>query len=197
MSIYDLPTALQPVNASWGLRKAGAMFRSPFNGRTQAIDYLAERWVFSAALAPMMDYAAGEMEAFGTLMAGGINRVRAGHPTRKVPRGTLRGTPTVQTAAGRGDLSLALSVAAGSTLEAGDFIGVAGHLLQVAQACSAIGGVLTVPLTNRIRGSIAVGTAVTWDRPTTVFLCTSMLNSAIHMPGYVEGVALDFEEDYS
>ncbi|MGE5864682.1 MAG: hypothetical protein ACM32J_06255 [Rhizobacter sp.] len=198
MATYDLPASFKPVAASWGLQKAGAQFKSPFNGRTQAIDYVAERWVFSCTLAPQISYAAGQMDAFANLMAGAVNKVRAGHPTRLVPTGSMRGSPTVQTTTARGNATLSVLTTAGATLHMGDFIGCSGHLLQVAQDCTANGsGVLVVPLVNRIRGVIAAGTAVVWDRPKTTFVCRSMVNASTHMPGYMEGIPLDFEEDWS
>jgi hypothetical protein len=197
MATYDLPAALKPVNASWGLRKSGAQFTSPFNGTTQSLDYVAERWAFSTSLAPMLSYASGDMEVLGNLLAGGVNRLRAGHPTRKQPMGTLRGSPTVQTAAARGNASLAISATTGQTLESGDYIGVSGHLLQVAAPAVSVGGVMTVQLVNRIRGPIATGTAVVWNEPKALFICQSMQNSSVHMPGFVEGMALDFIEVYT
>lgn len=194
MATYDFPAILKPTAASWGLRKSGAFWQSQFNGNSQGSEYIAERWVFSATLAPMIDYQAGSMESFGNVMAGGFHRVRAGHPTRKVPVGTLRGSPTLQTATTRGDSSITLSATSGQTLEAGDLIGVADHLLMVSAACVSSGGVMTVPLVNRVRKTIAAGTDVVWNKPTTLFVCLSMLNNTTHMPGYAEGLPLDFEE---
>lgn len=194
MATINLPAVLKPVGASWGLLKAGAQFKSPFNGTVQSQDYVAERWVFSATLAPMIDYAGGDMEVFGNFMAGGVNRVRAGHPTRKIPRGTLRGSPTLQTATARGNTSITITATSGQTLETGDYIGLGTHLLQVASPCVASGGIMTVPLVNRIRGTVASGTAVVWNQPTTLFMCRSMLNNSVFMPGIVDGMPLDFEE---
>lgn len=194
MATFDLHPAIKPTGASWGLGKAGVQFKSPFNGRVQAVDFIAERWMFSATMAPMIDYAAGEMEVLANQLAGGVNRLRAGHPTRKVPRGTLRGTPTIQSAATRGATSIVVSATSGQTLETGDYVGVAFHLLQVAAACVSVGGVIVIPIVNRIRSTIPIGTAVTWNQPKALFVCRSMLNSSVHMPGIVEGAALDFEE---
>lgn len=194
MATYDLPAALKPVNASWGLRKAGALFTSPFNGTTQAVDFIAERWSFATTLAPMMNYQAGEMEVLGNILAGGVNRLRAGHPTRKFPLGTLRGSPTVQATASRGNTSISLNATTGQTLLPGDYIGVSGHLLQVAAACVSVAGVISVPIVNRIRSTISIGTAVEWNSPKALFICQSMQNNATHMPGIVDGMPLDFIE---
>lgn len=111
MSTIDWPEALIPQAASLQLRKSGRQFGGPFNGTLQAVDDLAERWVLSATLPPRRrrDGTAG-LESFCATLAGGVNRVRAWHfGTRGVPAGSLRGTPTLASAAARGNTSLALA----------------------------------------------------------------------------------------
>lgn len=194
MATYDLPAALCPQMASMGLRKTGVQFRGAFNGNLQAVDLAGERWVVSMTTPPKLSRAAGVLEAFSNLLAGGLNKVRLHHPQRHVPLGTLRGTPTLQVATLRGSQSVVLTVASGATLKSGDMFGLTGHLLQVAQDCTAVSTTLTVPIVNRMRGVVAAGAAVVWDRPTALFICGSMTNMVVHRPGYAEGVTLDFEE---
>ena len=76
-------------------------------------------------------------------------------------------------------------------------IGCSGHLFQVASDCTATdAGVMTVPVINRVRGTIASGTAVTWYRPTAQFILPAMSAGAMQVPGYTQGPALDLLEVY-
>jgi hypothetical protein len=197
MSTVDWPEALIPQAASLQLRKSGRQFSGPFNGTLQAVDDLAERWVLSATLPPRRrrDGTAG-VESFCATLAGGINRVRAWHfGTRGMPAGSLRGTPTLSSPAARGNLTLILSTAAGATLMADDMFSVGGQLFQVAASCTATGGgALTVPLVNRVRGTIAGGSAVTWYRPTAEFIMPAMQSGTVWQPGRLEAAGVDLVE---
>jgi hypothetical protein len=118
MPTIDWPEALIPQTAQLSLRKAGAQFASPFNGTTQAVDFLAERWTLSASLAQMSARNPRGVDAFCNTLAGGVERVRVWpFHTGGVPRGTLRGAPTLAASVARGASTLALSdVRAGSNL---------------------------------------------------------------------------------
>lgn len=109
MATYDLPAALLPQVASFGLQKAGMQFRSPFNGALQSIDLAAERWMCSITTPPKSHAAAGAAEAYLNLLAGGVNRVRIWHPARPVPAGTLRGSPTLASGASLGASTLSIT----------------------------------------------------------------------------------------
>lgn len=85
-----------------------------------------------------------------------------------------------------------------ATLLADDMIGLGGHLLQVADNCTAVGGAMTVPLVNRIRGPIASGAVVTWYRPTAVFILPAMQAGPVWQPGGImQATALDLVEVYT
>ena len=201
MATYDLPAAMRPQLASFGLQKAGVQFRSPFNGSLQAASFVAERWQVSATGVPQSLRDAGAVEAFLNLMAGGVNYVRMGHPARPVPYGTLRGSPILNGGATRGASSLTLAnCTPGATLLTGDMIGVATgtQLFQVAADCTANGGgLMTVPLVNRVRATCEAGTAVTWDRPTALFVCESMRNDVTFQQMHMAGAVIDFIEAWN
>lgn len=111
MATIDWPPALHPQTFSAGLRKSGLQFRSPLNGSMQAVSFVAERWVFSLALRPrrLSNSDVGLTEALLNRLSGGIERVRCHHFARPQPRGTMRGTPTLATAASRGNASLSVT----------------------------------------------------------------------------------------
>jgi hypothetical protein len=118
MATNDWPEALIPQTAQLALRKAGTQFSSPFNGTLQALDFIGERWVLSASLAQMSARNPRGVGAFCNTLAGGVERVRVWpFHTGGVPRGTLRGAPTISLEAARGNSSLTLAnAAAGSNL---------------------------------------------------------------------------------
>jgi hypothetical protein len=136
----------------------------------------------------------GEGEAFFARLAGGVDRVLVPYWMRQVPRGTMRGTPTLAIPAARGDLSLTLTVAAGSTLLAGDMLGLGGQLFQVFQSCTATGALLVVPLVNRVRATIAAGSAVTWQTPTVTCLIPSSFSQRAYEPAVASVMPVDLEE---
>lgn len=194
MIIFDLPQVLIPQVGSFALQKSGVQFRSPFGGSTQSIEFPSERWMVDFQTPPRKSAAAGALEAIANQMAGGVNRIRVYHAARRMPAGTMRGTPTLQAPAVRGAMQIAVTVAPGATLMAGDMLGLGAHLLQVAQDCQAVGTLLTVPLVNRIREPVASGAAIVWDRPTALFVCPATVNPVVHRPGSIESASMYLEE---
>lgn len=204
MSTIDWPADIYPASWDWGVRKAGVQFTGPFNGSRQAIDFVADRWVLSIGLPPKRrGPASGAVRALLNHLAGGVNRVRVwdiGAGLKRAPGepcGTLRGTPTLFSAAARGDAQLLISTTVGATLLAGDMLGCGDQLHQVRSDCTASGlGVLTVPLVLRVRGTIAGSTAVVWYRPMAEFVMPSL--SARHAIGntHLLSSQIDLEEVY-
>ena len=72
-------------------------------------------------------------------------------------------------------------------------IGVSGLLLMVKDDCTAVAGVITVPLTNALRKALSSGASVTWDSPTMIarLLATSDVG---YEPAIAQGVTFDFGE---
>ncbi len=117
MSTIDWPEALIPQTSQLALRKSGQQFSSPFNGTTQALEFIADRWVLSVSLAQIAARNPRGVGSFCNRLAGGVERVRGwnfGH-NRGVPRGTLRGSPTLSTGVVRGDVALPVTGAAAGT----------------------------------------------------------------------------------
>lgn len=195
MTTTTWPSSLIPQTFSASLKKAGLQFRSPFNGTTQSIDFVAERWIFSLTLPPKRRSASGQVEALLFNLAGGIERVRCWHFVRPVPIGTMRGTPTMTSQAVRGATSLAVTSVSGYTLKAGDVIGAGGQLFMVGADCVTDGSNhITVPIINRVRATISAAAAVTWDSPTAEFIMPAMQAGVAYRPAILDGVAFDLEE---
>jgi len=195
MSLITLPSWFKPDGFALRQSTTQRAHSSPFGGSEQVVDLLNDRWIANVSLPLRLHRDAAEVEAFVASMRGMTNTVNLYHFVRKVPRGTMRGTPTtINNPAAQGSASLLIAATVGATLLAGDLIGVSGLLLQVADDCVANGsGNITVPLVNRLRKSIPAGTAVVWDKPTAPFRMMST-PAVQYVPGYAEGVSLDFAE---
>lgn len=195
MAVWDYPAALTPQHMEWRTLKAGTQFVSPFTSATESVEFPGARWALSLTLPPCKPANGGQAEAFFGRLAGGVERVRLGHFLRPVPRGSMRGAPTLAEAAVRGQDFLKLATA--GTLAAGDFFKVGGQLFRVFQDCAPLAGVLTVPLVQRVRGSLANGAAVEWDRPTALFIMPAMSAGVSFSPGVQAGAAVELVEVFA
>ena len=109
-------------------------------------------------------------EALFAQLRGRANRLRMGHPRRRLPRGTMRGTPALSGA--HSALASTLNISGTGTLLAGDLLGVGDdQVVMVTADCLA--GLTAVPITPPLRKAKTAGQAVTWDWPLAVFLVTS------------------------
>ena len=171
MTTYTLPTGLVPASMVWGLQRKTVRSTSDFTGFSQTADLLTWLWLVELRINNSnRKTVASEIEALFNLLAGGVDKLQLHRMDKPAPRGTLRGTPTLIGSHAQFAASLSVQTTAGATLLAGDMLGVAGQLLQVAANCTANGsGVATVPLVNRLRATVATGTAVMWDKPTALF----------------------------
>ncbi|MDQ0082947.1 hypothetical protein J2W35_003306 [Variovorax boronicumulans] len=192
MTLLTLPSSFRPASFSMQLETVQRAFASPFGGSEQVVDLLNDRWTISLTLPVGTQQNAARNEAFLNALRGQTNTVSLYHWARRQPLGTMRGSP-VAGAASVGADSILIGTPAGSTLLAGDMIGVSGMLLMVRDDCVADGVGLVVPLVNRLRRPLVGGESVTWDRPTVPFRKV-VKASFQYFPGYAEGVSLDFVE---
>lgn len=200
MTVYAWPTsaAFKPEAMDWALMPNTRAFTSPFTQGVQVVDLLGERWKVNLTL-PAQPWAAGdERAAFFSKLRGGAHQVQLWHFARSVPRGTLRGTPTVASSVAQGANQIPVTTRANATLRAGDMIGIGSQLFMVAADCQANGsGAITVPVCNRSRASIAAGAAITWDRPMATFRLSSDVVPIGYRPGFSDPLALEFVEHWT
>lgn len=167
---------------------------SNFGGSEQVVDLLNDRWLISLTLPNRKHPDAARVEAFIASLRGSTNTVALWHYLRPVPRGNMRGAPVLALPLFRADPNLIVTTTPGATLKAGDMVGCAGLLFQVASDCVADGaGQIYIPLVNRSRLAAPAGTAVVWDRPTAPFRLVSR-TAVQYIPGYAPEVSLDFVE---
>jgi hypothetical protein len=192
-SLGTWPTSIRPRSCRMVLETNQIVNESPQGGSEQVVDRLNDRWTCSLTL-PIRTHAdAAALEAFLASFRGQVNWISLWHMVRPVPRGTLRGTPTVSGAHAAGSAELRIACDTGVLLRAGDLIGAGGMLLMVAEDALQSGGFMDIPLVNRTRVALADGAAVTWDKPTTTFrlLAHSGVN---YVPGVSDEVTLELRE---
>jgi hypothetical protein len=192
MATYDWPTAFTPQTVSWGLRKAGVQFRSPFGGTLESVAFPGSWWAVTVSLPPRLLAVGSAGAAFFERLAGGVDRVRVPYWPRLKPRGTLRGTPVLELPVARGDSTLYLN--GSGSLQAGDMLGIGSQLFRVAEDCADLAGSITVPVANRSRSAIAAGSIVTWDRPTAICCMPAMTSARGFEPGIASSLGVDLEE---
>lgn len=193
MSLIALPTGFCPNMFSLRQQTTQRVFGSPFGGSEQVVDLLNDRWLISLSLPNRKFAEAAVIEAFIASLRGMTNTVALYHWVRKVPRGTMRGTPDCAVTAAGSD-QVMVYCPAGQTLLAGDMIGIQGLLLQLREdAVSDGSGHMIAKLVNRTRKFIPEASTVTWDRPTAPFRLASP-SAVQYIPGYSPEVSFDFVE---
>lgn len=198
MSTLQWPAGWFPKQFDLGVRRNVVQFRSPMTNDLQSVDLLVWRW--RATLVMRDEHsagpAAGAQEAFFNELVGGANDVELYHFARPVPTGSLRGTPALQSPMLKLANSFVLTgCAPGSTLYAGDMIGLASQLLQVrANAIANAGGQMTVLTVNRSRALVDAGTLAVWDRPKARFAISEQAGSFPHSAGIMAGSSWELDE---
>jgi len=200
MATLDWPTsaAYRPSAIKWGVRTPRSAWQAFYTGQQQSVSHLADRVQLTLFLPPVMSpLQAAEREAFFSEVASAGHWLRAWHFHRLVPQGTMRGLPTVQTAALAGARVLLVQSVAGATLLGGDMLGASGLLLQVGYAGAVANGtgLLTVPLVLPLLTALGAGAAVTWNKPTGVFEMTSREQLFDYSPGRLQaGLAIELSQ---
>lgn len=177
MSTIAIPSAFVPTSFQFDQWTNQRVRGSVFGGSEQATDLLNDRWMATIDTG-WCTYTDGQkLEAFRNAMRGQVNVCALPYYPRTAPTGTARGTMTLNASAAQGASSIVITGVSPSTgtLLAGDVLGVGGLLLMVSTDCTAVAGVITVPLTNRLRIALSSGASVTWNAPTALF---RLLNSS-------------------
>lgn len=195
MATFDWPASLTPQTVSWTLQKASVAFRSPFAGSVESIEFPGQFWKISITLPTRKMVYGGEGEAFFARLAGGAERVLVPYWPRRQPAGTMRGSPGLNAAVARGDLTMQIATtSAVESLKAGDMFSVGGQMLQAFSDCIGAGGVLNVALVNRVRAAMSLGTAVIWNTPTVLCCVPATMSARGYSPGVAAALAVDLEE---
>jgi hypothetical protein len=199
MSTVNWPSAhhFEPRDFSVGLRVPKSGFTGFYTLQSTTLSHLADRLQMTLQLRACRPEQGAEREAFINGLVSSGDWVRMGHPSRQVPRGTLRGTPTVAANAAAGARSFTLNGTPGETLLAADMLSVADQLLPVAYAGAVVagGGTATVPLQLPLRVALTAGQAITWNTPTGLWqLAADQIDLGYMRGHWQQAVSLPFRE---
>lgn len=160
-----------PASADFGIRQSVILSTSPLDGQTQTAEVLGARWVCTVTYTAANNGDRAQFEGLFAALRAQVNRLSMGHPLRRLPRGTMRGSPT--TSGSTSALSNTVNIAAttGQTLLAGDMIGIGTQLFMVTANAVSVAGVMTgVNISAPVRTAITAGTAVVWDWPRALWI---------------------------
>lgn len=149
----------RPESCEWIQNATVLESTSPYTGESRTVDMLGHRWGMSITYPYHTLEERPEVEAFWLGLRGGSGRVLIWDLNRPVPRGTLRGSPTL--AAGAAQFATQLSISGSGTLLPGDKFKVANQVFVVRSASG-----LTVQVEHPVRVALSGGAPVIWDRPT-------------------------------
>lgn len=169
MAYFDYPNTrvCRPQTFEFGIRGNVSLETSPTSGPTQQIVFLGDRWVGSFQYPAQTVNQRAELDALLQGLRGQVHGFNLWNLARPVPRGTMRGAPTLSSEATRSTVTLFIQTTAGATLLEGDMIKVGSQLVMVRVGGVADGsGVLEVTVNVPMRATVAVGGAVVWERPT-------------------------------
>lgn len=168
MAVITVPNLkwAAPRDADWGLRNSVFLTTSPLDGVTKTVEILgAPKWVTTLNYNNQPNADRARLEGlFASLRVQG-NRLSMGHPLRRVPTGTMRGSPTI--ASNLTQFGNNLNITGTGTLMAGDMLGVNGQLLMVTADNPSL---TSVPISPPLRAAVSAGTTVVWDWPRALFI---------------------------
>lgn len=206
MSIVLIPEDLSILRQDFGIRNFDLTFPGSDTGATQTNFRAPPRRTCS--LVSNEKEALEDGAAWRVLLhalRGRINTLAVYDIMQPEPRGNARGTWTCSGGAAAGAASMVISAAGqvGLTLLAGDLFGVnqsanGRQVLHVqADATVAGNGLMTVTFEPVLRLAVAAGSAIAWQRPTSLMRrITDETSWAMH-PGDMEGgFSLDLMEDW-
>lgn len=169
MSIVTWPAPLMIMAVDYGIQYDVQSYPLR-SGNVDTFGLPGGRFTATVTFAPDYDADRASVEAMIAALRGGARRLRMPHFGRPIPRGTMRGSPTIAQVPQRGANEIKLN--GSGTLEVGDIIGCMDHWHMVETLTTAVGGVLTVPVSPSVRFSFPLGAAVVWDRPTALWIPT-------------------------
>ena len=205
MTVLTLPSNLDVMRVDWGQRRFDLRFDSGDAGTGQTRILAPARWTAGLVCPDQLSQAAAAVWRDLILrLQGRINQLALYDLGNPAPRGTMRGTLTLSTAAAVGDVALAISGGAGqagTTLLTGDWIGIGSgatrQLVCIAADATANGaGLINVAISQSVRVAQLLGSSVVWDKPTALFRQVSADSNWSHERAIRSGYALDLIESW-
>ncbi len=184
-----------PLTVDWSLVPNTITFESPLSGSVQTVEFPGARWRVSFSMDNLQEADSALLQAMLVRLRGRAGRLALHNFARPTPRGTIAGTPLVMGAAQTGGTLIIDGCTVGSTLKAGDFIGVNGELKMVVADATANGsGQMTLTIEPPLRSSPADNAAITTTQPTATFMLAQDETKWTARPGVLTSFPLEFVE---
>lgn len=175
MALITFPSTLGAAKVTWSQQRRDAVYSSSFG--SQAVEVAAPLWAVSLTGLPITDVSdeAGEWKSLVMRLRGKTNQLALWDLGRPIPRGTMRGTMTLNGAHAKGatSLNIAATGQTGLTLKNGDMLGLGAgsnqQLLMVVSGAVAGAAGIAVTVEPALRNDFATSSAVTWDKPCALF----------------------------
>ena len=113
---------------------------------------------------------------------------------RQIPRGTLRGSPTVNGSHAVLVSSISINTTTGYTLKRGDLIGFPNQTTMVTADATAVSSAITALIAPPLRYALSNGNAVTWDKPPLLWLIVGIPMWSYEPGGVSSEVVVDLME---
>jgi hypothetical protein len=201
VSVITFPSSLKVAKSSWAQQRLDVSFNSTFG--SQAVEGGAPVWAVTLESPAGREADGGGWQSLIMQLCGKTNQLALWNHARPVPRGTMRGTMTLNSDAAQGAKTLSI-VASGEnakTLVQGDMLGIGSLLTQqvvmvVADATSNGSGVISVTVEPALRNAFSSGESVTWNKPSALFRRVDSKSGWNYYGSVVEGFMLDLREDW-
>src|SRR5687768_11276964 len=128
MSIITFPATLKVARSSWAQQRNDVSFRSGFGA--QSVELSVPLWSVMLEATPGLESNGGGWQALGMQLRGQTNQLALWNHARPVPRGSMRGTMTLNASAAQGatTLSIIASGQVSKSLLQGDLLGIGSGL---------------------------------------------------------------------
>jgi hypothetical protein len=203
MTVRSFPTALRVNPFLWRLMPKAIRSESPFGA--QALEIGVPIWEVELTVRPQYHAASIESIAFLESLNGYVHQLELWNLVQPAPRGTMRGTMTLNADAAQGATSIQVTAGVGqasTTVLKGDLFGLGSGLTQQVVRASADAtangsGVITIPIAGTpTRNAFVSGAAVTWDKPKALFRQKSLSEGIQFLPMVGEAWTLSLREDW-
>lgn len=201
MSVITLPSTFRIASMTWEQIRNDLEFRSIFGA--QVLEASPPLWAAMLTASIYSETDSGAFQALLMQLRGKTNQLALYNLGRPSPKGTMRGTMTLNSTAAQGATTLSI-VASGEnskTLLQGDLLGLGTGTTQqvvmvVADATSNGSGEISVTVEPPLRNAHSSAAAVTWDAPKVLFRCREAPAKWEYRQGtMVDGFTLNLIED--
>lgn len=201
MSVITFPSTLKVEKSTWSQVRLDLAFSSVFG--SQAAEINGPLWEVMISSPAMLENDSGDWQALIMQLRGQTNQLALWNTGRSTPRGTMRGTMTLNSAAVQGATSLSIIAAteAGNALVTGDLLGVGSGVTQqvvmvVVGGTADISGIINVTTEPPLRNALLLGAAVTWNKPCALFRRKKSTASWDYESILASGFGLELIEDW-